>query len=294
MAARIASRTPAPDAPASPRVRDFSSGRGAPARVDFDTRTVYDFAFSLSDEAGSTEDLPAGDRRWVETAHAQMRTMFGESLDLYGGELCIVLAGLAVDRPDVRTASQFVDLVSDLDDRTIMRTLLAEDLRDPDKAPVIERALVGDETAIAQVTRECDEMEEGKRYARMKGLLVRRPETVLGPTRGVLAAWLDHFAPLEDRVRAMIERDVELREEDRRTLPSAELIERTTGGIRPGSEPGVRRVILAPSYFARPWPMNTCMCLGSVGFTDSPSVELSVGTLRQPSSVRPSRAITSA
>ena len=34
--------------------------------------------------------------------------------------------------------------------------------------------------------------------------------------------------------------------------------------------------------------MNTCMWNGSVGFTDSPSEELSCGTSRQPSSVRPS------
>ena len=33
--------------------------------------------------------------------------------------------------------------------------------------------------------------------------------------------------------------------------------------------------------------MNTCRCTGSVGLTDSPSVELSVGTSRQPSSAEP-------
>ena len=40
-----------------------------------------------------------------------------------------------------------------------------------------------------------------------------------------------------------------------------------------------------------PRPMNTCRCTGSVGFTLSPNVELSVGTSRQPSSVMPSRLI---
>ncbi len=32
--------------------------------------------------------------------------------------------------------------------------------------------------------------------------------------------------------------------------------------------------------------MNTCMLAGSVGFTVTPSEELSVGTSRQPSSIR--------
>jgi DNA-binding transcriptional ArsR family regulator len=254
MAARTAStRSLAPVAPPIPRVRDFSSGRGAAVRIDFDARTVFDFAFSLSDETGSTDDLPAIDRRWAEDAHAEMRTMFGESLELYGGELCVVLAGLAVDRPEIRTASQFVDLVTDLDDATVVRMILNEDLRDPDRAPVTERALAGDQAAIDEVGRACDEMGKPVKYARMKRMLVQRPESVLGPTRGVLAAWFDHFAPLEERVRAMIERDLELREEDRRTLAPADLIERTTGGVRFGTEAGVRRVVLAPSYFARPY-----------------------------------------
>jgi len=254
MAARIASRNPVPPAAApGPRVRDFSGGRSTPVRIDFDARTVYDFAFSLSDEAGSTDDLPADDRRWIQTAHAEMRTMFGQSLDLHGGDVCVMLAGLVVDRPEVRTAAQFVDLVSNLDDMTVVRMILSEDLRNPDKAPTIERALAGDEAAIGEIASECDQMEHGKQYARLKSLLVQRPESVLGPFRGVLAAWLDHFAPLEERVRAMIERDVALREGDRRSLAPADLIERTTGGVRFGSEPGVRRVILAPSYFARPF-----------------------------------------
>ena len=40
--------------------------------------------------------------------------------------------------------------------------------------------------------------------------------------------------------------------------------------------------------------MNTCMWAGSVGLTVSPSEELSVGTSRQPSSIRPSSLIWSA
>ena len=39
----------------------------------------------------------------------------------------------------------------------------------------------------------------------------------------------------------------------RATLGPAELIERTTNGIRWLSEPGVRRVVLAPSYLVRPY-----------------------------------------
>jgi DNA-binding transcriptional ArsR family regulator len=115
----------------------------------------------------------------------------------------------------------------------------------------VDRALRGDDEAIdAIIDREKahDPEEDGARFA----ALFRRPESILGPARGILSAWLERFSTLEDRVRLMLDRDVELRADDR-TLAPAALIERTTGGVRFTSEPGVRRVILAPSYFSRPY-----------------------------------------
>ncbi len=46
-------------------------------------------------------------------------------------DLCVVMAGLAVDRPEVRDAAGFVALLAELDDDTIVRAVLADDLRDP-------------------------------------------------------------------------------------------------------------------------------------------------------------------
>ena len=55
------------------------------------------------------------------------------------------------------------------------------------------------------------------------------------------------------RVTAILERDYESRAADRATLAPVDLIERTTSGIRWLPEAGVKRVILAPSYFSRPY-----------------------------------------
>ncbi len=254
MAARPVSRhIDVPVIAAAPRVRDFSGGLGAVVDISVDVRSMYDFVFSLSDDAGSTDDLPAADRRWLEESKRAMKTLFGESLSLYGEELCIVLAGLAVDRPTVRTAAMFVDLVDSLDDRTLMRTILGDELRHPETNDITERALAGDAKAIEQFVDLVDQQHPDKQRHQFATMLFRRPESILGPTRGILAAWLEHFAPLEGRVQAMLERDAELRADDRRTLEPMALIEKTTGGLRLVAEPGVRRVILAPSYFARPY-----------------------------------------
>jgi DNA-binding transcriptional ArsR family regulator len=46
---------------------------------------------------------------------------------------------------------------------------------------------------------------------------------------------------------------VDRRAEDRATLTGSDLIERTTGGVRVVPDASVTRVILAPTYFARPY-----------------------------------------
>jgi DNA-binding transcriptional ArsR family regulator len=222
-------------------------------RVEFDVRTSYDFVFSLSDDAGATDDLPQSDRRWLDEGRTRLKAMYGESVELYGQEVCIVLADLLVDRPAITDATAFVDLVATIDDRTIVRTMLGEELRHHDTAELAERALAGDRDAVAELGRIADESHPGKDRAVFTARLFERPETILGPARGILASWLEHYLAVEPRVRAMLERDVDLRAEDRATLEPLELIEKTTGGIRFGSEPGVGRVILAPSYFARPY-----------------------------------------
>ena len=71
--ARPITRHDTPPGAPSLRVRDFSGGRGGSARVEFDVRPVYDFVFSLSQEAGETDDLPAADRRWLSDARAVLR-----------------------------------------------------------------------------------------------------------------------------------------------------------------------------------------------------------------------------
>ncbi len=251
-AARIRSNDPVP---ARPRaiVRDFSrSGNSAIPEVEFDVRTVYDFVFSLSEEAGSVDELPAPDRAWLAEARAGLREEVGEAFDEYRMDLCVVMAGLAVDRPEVRDAAGFVALVAELDDDTIVRAVLADDLRDPERRAVTERAFAGDDAAIKILVADVAEGHGPEKQARFE-TMVRDPSSAVGPARSVIAAWLPRFRPIEARVGAMIRRDADSRVGDLVTLSATDLIERTTGGIRWLAEPGVRRVILAPSYFARPY-----------------------------------------
>ncbi len=233
-------------------VREFSRPAAAPYEVDFDVRTVYDFVFSLSDDAGSTDDLPAADRAWLSEAKASLREQAGDSVELYASELCVVLAGLAVDRPEVRDAADFADLIASLDEATLVRAIVAEDLRDADRRRLTEQAVGGDDAAIAELLAGLSDHVPADKLARWSAIF-REPASVIGPARVVLGRWLAQFQTIEGRVLAMIRRDAEARAGDIATLRPTDLIEHTTGGIRWLAESGVRRVILAPSYFARPY-----------------------------------------
>src|SRR6266511_3927985 len=165
-----ASRSQADSRPPA-AVRDFR-GTAASYEIEWDVRTVYDFVISLSDDAGSTDDMPPADRRWLAEARAGLpESVRADRKALLGSELCSNIAELAVDRPDVRSPAAFVKAVRELD----------------------------------------------------------------------------------RRVRAMITRDVEARASEVSRLAPGDLIERVTGGVRYVPEPGIDRVILAPSYFTRPY-----------------------------------------
>src|SRR5712672_1549912 len=104
MAARPATRRPMgrpTDVPHRAIVRDLTRG-GASFRIDWDVRTAYDFIFSLSGDAGSTDDLPAIDRAWLTDTRASLASDIREAIEsLFESELAIHAGVLLFDQPDV-------------------------------------------------------------------------------------------------------------------------------------------------------------------------------------------------
>lgn len=251
MAARPATRTSldrSVDAPARTPVRDLT--RGATSfRIDWDVRPAYDFVFSLSRDAGETADLPAEDRAWLKTSRNSLPDAVRDAAKrVFEDEICINAAVLLVDRPEVRTARDFVAAFADTTPSEVIKAVFEYSLREPDLASLIDRAIGGDEAAIVALE---ETMPEHKRHARLE--IIRQPGETLTAMTDVLTAWADLFTPIEPRIAEILDRDYESRAADRATLSPSELIERTTGGIRWLPEAGVRRLVLAPSYFSRPY-----------------------------------------
>lgn len=229
--------------PGRAMVRDVGSGGSLPAALD--VRTAYDFAVSLAPEVGEHDELPEDDRRWLERARAALPDAVRPAID---DEMCIVGASLIVDRADVTDAAGYVELMRATSGVDFANAILADSVRDPDRGVEVTAALDGDRSAIDALLAAWPEHKQG-----WVARLVSDPDEVVGEVTRLLAAWLPLYREIEPRVRAIIGRDADVRSADVASLPPAELIERTTNGIRWLSEPGVRRVVLAPSYLVRPY-----------------------------------------
>ena len=143
---------PEPPAPAGPRaiIRDFTGGNAFD--VAFDVRTSYDFVFSLSGDCGTTDDIPATDRRWLEASKASLSESLQREMDLlFAADTCVVIAGLAVDRPEITDAATLLDAIRAADTPAVARLLFAEYLRKPELHTAAEAAINGDTSGIDSI-----------------------------------------------------------------------------------------------------------------------------------------------
>ena len=251
MAAQPATRRISGRAVESPRraiVRDLTRG-GASFRIDWDVRTAYDFVFSLSADAGSTDDLPAPDRDWLIASRAALPDDIRTGIrDLFESELAIHVGVLLIDQPDVRTSAEFVSLVAATTPADLVGALIADDSHDHAVDGLVDLAIGGDEAVLASLA---EKLPDWNRLGRLQ--LLRDPALAKERILTVLGAWQTVFAEIEPRVLSILERDYDERAADRERLAPGDLVETTTGGVRYLPEPGISRVILGPSYFSRPY-----------------------------------------
>jgi DNA-binding transcriptional ArsR family regulator len=237
------------DAPARPAVRDFTGGAAGHV-IEWDVRPVYDFLFSLSGEAGATDDLPAADRRWLAEARAALPETERAVLERTGDtDLAIHLATFVVEHRDLSTVDELLVALEASGPAPLLRSVFCEAIAaEPAVGPILERALDGDASAVRELEIALPDWKKKDRLSLLEDPARSHAEIV-----DLARAWAEAFRPIEDRIRGILVRDYDLRAGDRATLTGPDLIERTTGGVRWLPEAGVRRVVLAPSYFSRPY-----------------------------------------
>src|SRR5262245_640726 len=124
-------RSAAPLAPARAPVRSLGATAALP--VTFDVRTAYDFAMSLATDAGVEEnEIAAEDAAWLKKARADLHATGGPAID---DDLAVFGAGLFIDRPEVREAADFVELLRNTPGTAFSNVVFSDSLRDPEMRP---------------------------------------------------------------------------------------------------------------------------------------------------------------
>jgi DNA-binding transcriptional ArsR family regulator len=224
--------------------------------VELDSRTGYDFLTSCCNDCGEPEDLLPEDRRWLEEGRAALTEELGTDI-VAAGCLGFVseIGRMLVVRPEIRTARELVAAVDALSDEELLETLLGDLVNSPDFEELTLKTLAGDDTAFADLQSLLEHMKG-------QPVLFGKVAEVAPAARRVLHAWLPRYEKIEGRIARMIDRDVAGRRADDIVGDPLGFVERTTNGIRLVPESRVRRVVLGPTYFGRPY--NSLSKVGEV------------------------------
>ena len=240
-----------PQAGSRPIVRGFAGG-GRSFTLEFDTRTAYDFLVSMAIGHGEDSDLLPEDAAWLrrscdsigpEHLEALQACFAEEQKSVFRGVSSIIVAS-----PAIRTAQEFVSGLEAAGWRGIARAVIVDNARGPIPDGLVDKVLDREADAIPELVP----LLEDWTVEQVERMVESGPANYDGLLRAA-AAWLPLFQEVEERVRRYQARDLASRAHDRATLDSATLIEGVTGGLRWLPEARIRRVIVAPSYFSRPY-----------------------------------------
>lgn len=238
-------------APVRARMRDFS-GSSRSQSVTFDARTAYDFLISAEIGSADEYDLLPEDRLWLLASRSALGTQGVASLDACFGEdhqgVFHGLSSLLVGLTEVRSAADVVRAVNSAGVRGIARVVIRDGADASASDALIERVLDRDPDAVAEIDAHLNEHLSGQVLT-----FLDSADEQFASTITALGAWLSPFQEIEPRIARFQDRDVASRKSELRTLSSEDLIERVTGGLRWIPDNQTRRVILAPSYFSRPF-----------------------------------------
>ena len=237
--------------------------------VELDPRTSYDFLTSACNDCGELDDLLPEDRGWLEEARAAMASQLGTGAVIQACTGFVAeLARMLVGRPEIQTARDVVKAVDATPDRELLEAMVGELLEDADLGAITRRALDGDAAAYAELQAWLD-------AAKGHAVLTESMGDLAPTARAVVHFWLTRYELVEARVARMLERDVDARSQDDIARDPIGFVERATNGIRLVPEPRIRRIVLAPSYFGRPY--NSLTKVGDTQLISYPIADASLG-----------------
>jgi DNA-binding transcriptional ArsR family regulator len=166
------------------------------------------------------------------------------------------LLGMVYDSPTPRDVSTFMAYLESLDPLEIRLYCLGyyqRSLRKVTPLDVILQAAEGNEEALEQFF-STSLPDSPIAQERMRRLVTSDGDAMKESLITLLWGWYEQvFHPQEAQIRPLLERDREAKCKLQATVSSETLIEMATNGLVFGPEAGVRKIVLVPSFFGRPW-----------------------------------------
>jgi DNA-binding transcriptional ArsR family regulator len=229
--------------------------------VDIDWGTAYELVLGLrmfveDEEPDSYSVGPA----WFDDVRAELSTETLAAIDRYssGKEILFgYLLALAADAPPPRDAGSLVSLLEQLPALELRRIQLGyrlQSYRGSVERDVIAAAAEGDTAAERRLLEGCADWQEAA-YRHVLSLDAEETKRcLLTACRG----WYDAVLQPQERSTARVLRaSARAARSLARQLPTEELIDVVTKGIRYTAEPGIARILLVPHVVSRPWSIFT-------------------------------------
>ena len=240
------------------RVHDFTEAPARTLRIEVDPSPAYELLFQLFALDNPEDSVEyAGGRTWLEETRSRLPADFLTDLDELktGGEIWLVLLGLAYDTPAPKTVDAFIEHLSDLEPAAFRSHLIANAWFTKERridASIVEAAAGGDEAAYAAICEAADECACGPGWAKL----------LSQPVDGVKRTIIDMVERYRDKafdagVSKLLDRDARAKRALAASLDPIEMVERATNGITFANTDGIDAVVLVPSAVIRPFVVIT-------------------------------------
>lgn len=164
--------------------------------------------------------------------------------------------GVASDSPapkDVPTFLTYLEALEPLEIRLYWLGYYQRTLRKVTPLDVVLQAAQGDKEALEQLFRTAlpenlAAQEQVRRFVSTDGDVMKERLITF------FWNWYERvFRQQEAQILPILERDIEAKRTLQATVSPERFIELATNGLLYGSEAGIRRIVLAPSFLSRPW-----------------------------------------
>jgi DNA-binding transcriptional ArsR family regulator len=228
--------------------------------VEVDVIEAFEFLLTLDVFAHNNTDYEHDevDVKWFEKIRKQVSPYLVEMMEqlhLRWG-FSNVLLGLAYDADPPRDVPAFLAYFGAIDALDLRLQLLGYYQRSVHKLvplDVIFQAAQGDQDAQKQyLIMLNDRDDDRKKYA--EHLFTTDAQEIKELLINIFQQWYEQvFRGLEEEVRPILERDAAAKNAQKAAMTPERLVEYATNGVEYVAEPGIRKVVLAPSFIMRPW-----------------------------------------